>query len=649
MSVNLLKTQPFYAANVQELHCHATTSILKYLNIRETLDFAATSSSTLDLTKRSINIIKPSEVRHFIDNLILVLDAEKHTKQIENLNKIKEEFYTSDLSKLYLLKYRIFDVKRSILKELLTLDDSVRSEFAQVPPPCFFKSFFGVLGVYKSFNKIGINPTISRELVKEGKLDKTQLDVVLKAVCLISDYQHQKFAFKEYIGILIEKEEFDSAIKAASYAREHLSGSGLGGSLEGEYALQKISYCFFREGNLDKSAEVAVSIRNTAIRGFTLRGISIELFKRKEMDKGIEVIGLHTEECTRNHTFKDVVENFLKESNMHIAFEVAKLIPDERTQTEALIDTYQACLECKHVPLALTVIKAIPNELVRTRAICNVALFYSKEDEFEKALEMADQALNDAKLLQKGRGKSNILGNIAGTFVEIGYLNKALEVAKLIEDRVPKVHALRGVFHAFLKGEDFSAAFETIKLIADEGPSIDALRAYVEAFLEVKDLQHAFETAKFIPDTFPRISAFVDIARAFVKAGDSNAAIEILNQAFEMVLPFYDEDTRSHFLYRISLAFVLAGDLNSALKVAEFISDNEKKSDALIDIAKGFFKLGNQDKASETLSQAANVAQGISWEIKKEMTLEKIFQIIQSWELEVALQVLEGSELGASI
>ena len=162
-------------------------------------------------------------------------------------------------------------------------------------------------------------------------------------------------------------------------------------------------------------------------------------------------------------------------------------------------------------------------------------------------------------------------------------------------------------------------------------------------------MQHAFETAKFIPDTFPRISAFVDIARAFVKAGDSNAAIEILNQAFEMVLPFYDEDTRSHFLYRISLAFVLAGDLNSALKVAEFISDNEKKSDALIDIAKGFFKLGNQDKASETLSQAANVAQGISWEIKKEMTLEKIFQIIQSWELEVALQVLEGSELGASI
>ncbi|MGD2168974.1 MAG: hypothetical protein PVI40_01870 [Chlamydiota bacterium] len=642
MAVNLQGRQLFRADNVQELHSNAAASIVQYLNIKEALDLAVTSSSALDLTKRSINIIKPSEVRRFIDNLILVLDSEKHTQQIENLNKIKAKFYASDLSKLFLLKLHIFEVKRSIIKELLTLDDSERSEFVQVPPPCFFESFFGVLEIYKSFNEIGIESTISKELIKEGRLDKSQLDVVLKAICLISGGDDQIKSFKEYISILIDAKEFDSAIKAANYARDYLNDSGLGRCLEVEYVLQEISYCFFREGNLDKSIEVAVSIRNEVIRGRALKGISIGLFERQEMDKGIEVINLIPEKSTRNHSFKAVVENFLKERNIRIAFEVAKLIPDQKTQTEALIDTYQACLQLKNVPSALVVIETMSNELVRTRAICDISLFYSKEDEFEGALEMADQALNEAKLLQEGRGKSSILRDIAGTFVEIGYLNKALEVAKLIEDDVLKVNALKGIFHAFLRGEDFSAAFEIIKLILEANPRTDVLITYIDAFLEAKDLQHAFETAKFIPDTARRINLFIRVARAFADTGDSNTAIEILNQAFELALPFYDNEMRSYYLYRISLAFVLAGDLDSTLKVAELISDSEKKSETLIDVAKAFFKLGNQDKASEVLSQAANVARGISWETKKKMVMKEILQIIQSWKLEIAIKVLKN-------
>ncbi|PIS01858.1 MAG: hypothetical protein COT84_00085 [Chlamydiae bacterium CG10_big_fil_rev_8_21_14_0_10_35_9] len=383
-----IETGRFHASNVQQLNNDVNQTLIQLLSLTDMQRFSWASSHTLHATVHSANIIKPREVREFIDKLIASLDDNEHSEIIRNLNVIKANFHTEQFANLPFLKLHILDVKKLIVGALLSLDNSVIDSFKRIPLPNFFENFFEVLELSIQLKKNSTDSNSFEAMLRQGKLD-----TLLEVSDILFKNNPTRIPWlnlKNFSVALCKVKEWDQAMKIANLMVDpninHISDMS-------SFTFLAISESFCEARDWDRAIETANLISNDRIKYKAFKQISIGLANIGEFERALQV--------------------------------AAYILPVSPANNTALQGIFNACCEQKDWDNALRVVDRIFCEHIKNNCHSKISDGLFEEERY-------DEAINFALLITTSHTRNMQLKKISDALAKAKKWEKANEVANLI-------------------------------------------------------------------------------------------------------------------------------------------------------------------------------------------------------------------------
>ncbi|MGD2168973.1 MAG: hypothetical protein PVI40_01865 [Chlamydiota bacterium] len=410
-----IRREGFHTSNIQGLNNDVNQTLLRLLSVTDMQNFSYTSTANLQATIRSASIIKPREVRDFIDQLTGILDNDNHSAIIENLNAIKAKFHTEQLKasnhieqipSLFFLKSCILDAKKLIIEELISLDNEVIESFKEIPLPSFFENFFELCELSMEARKRYILTNSFREMITEGKLGMLlevanilskvgsareswlNLQNISEALCQrrewhqaiklansIVDFEIKNNALKNISKFLYEAGEWDQAIVIAN---------SIPANRIKEQALRDISKALVSVGQLEKALQVAASICGDPVRNTAINIIFDAYYELKDWDHALRVVDLFFRDHSKNSCRNKIIDQLLAEEKCKKAFRVALDITDQCRRNVCFKKISEALIKTRKWELAIEVAKFISNDNSRNEIHNNIL---KSIDEMQKKLD----------------------------------------------------------------------------------------------------------------------------------------------------------------------------------------------------------------------------------------------------------------------
>lgn len=272
-------------------------SVLTYLKPLEIQYFAPASKEIKVSIIQLENIIKPSELRRFIENLILKINQPIYQDQAATLHHIKSSLHTEKFPNLLLLKGKILSVKNQLFDVLKTLDEVTLDSFnLTIPVPDFFENIFQIAKIYKKIapaknllhdqERARAFHDISIALAQAGDIQRAIEATFINA----SSGPQRQLAIRELYKTLTNTGNIGLAIK--------LIHTAIPKDLQ-EYALQDISKFLIEAGNVQEAIQVTNTIQDKGRKSHALAGIAEALAQAGEIDKAIEVANTILDEAAR--------------------------------------------------------------------------------------------------------------------------------------------------------------------------------------------------------------------------------------------------------------------------------------------------------------------------------------------------------------
>jgi len=251
--------------------------------------------------------------------------------------------------------------------------------------------------------------------------------------------------------------------------------------------------------------------------------------------------------------------------------------------------------------------------------LSTVATKYANIGQKDKALKILDELLSKAEQLRDYEYRGRALGILATRYAEIGEFEEALRIVdrNVMLIPLPTNHAELGQLD------------RALKIVQ----AIDWPRAKVEALVEIaggyarlgqeNKAQETYAEALALAQkgwnwVYARSWAFLKIASNYAELGERNKALEVLEEAFEAAKVIVD---RNELLVGIAIEYVKLDQSEQALKAVEAMDSRPEKVEALVEIAGGYARLGQENKAAAVFEKAIDVA---DWEGGKGWVLTQI-------------------------
>ncbi len=187
--------------------------------------------------------------------------------------------------------------------------------------------------------------------------------------------------------------------------------------------------------------------------------------------------------------------------------------------------------------------------------------------------------------------------------------------------------------------EIISEALQAAKTIKKARARSVRLRVIVEKYATAGEIDQALEIAKTIEQEFAGSRPMLTIAHAYSQAGQFDQALQIA-QTFDSVL------YKDAILRGIVKKDKKGEYCGQVLLEAEKMSDSAHKVNTLITIADKFADIGQKENASQILSHALAIAQGLE-KLKARTMAEVAAQYAKIGEQEKALEILSKALLEA--
>jgi tetratricopeptide (TPR) repeat protein len=253
--------------------------------------------------------------------------------------------------------------------------------------------------------------------------------------------------------------------------------------------------------------------------------------------------------------------------------------------------------------------------------LTHAASAYVKAGDMKKARELLARALAAAKNIKHDKtARIEILARIAAVYFTAGSKKKAASIDDRIFALLPKIPeededqphipwgrdwSAQAVIQAYLPAGMFAEALSTALVMVDERQKSIMLSSIALACIKDGNLLQAMETADAMEDLELKV---LIMAEMYVIAGQTDKADELTAKILAR-LSAKDQDPAPYDKYRLTslaLSSAEAGRNEQALELLGHVSDLSRK-DALSDMAAGYFKKGDVDRAVKLLSQACTI------------------------------------------
>lgn len=323
---------------------------------------------------------------------------------------------------------------------------------------------------------------------------------------------------------------------------------------------------------------------------------------------------------------KAILPFYLRQSEVDTAAALADSIADPFTRDRLLIDVVERCVETDDDEYAFQLVEAIEERGFQAQARERIALGKSAAGDDEKAFEIAatlehpdnvyaaiafdaagrgDAATSDEAIrqIEYPLAKAVALAALARAELEKGdrarsveLLETAAQAAADIDFTEEKIRALADVANHFTEAGRADRAIETLdraKTIAETLDNVhrEAFLSQIAAgFFHAGSVELADRTLDLIRDKTQIASTLLGFARDYGAKGESDDALESLEEAYAILKSQHEKETRDSrarfALYAaIAAQFARFGRGERAIEIAQEIPDENEQMSALAQIA----------------------------------------------------------------
>lgn len=338
-----------------------------------------------------------------------------------------------------------------------------------------------------------------------------------------------------------------------------------------------------------------------------------------------------------------LVPRFIERSEVDLAAQLADSVRDPFVRDRLLMHVAEKCAAIDDDEYAFQLIEAIEDQGTQSMAREKVALQKSAKDEIDRALEIVEvlshpddafadialhqiikndeeSALKTLERIDFPASRTTAYQNIAVYFTKQQnpikadeFFELAVGAAKDIEYYEEKVRALTDVAHQFREVGNVERArelFEDAKIFAEriDGVHRDSLLAKISVgFLQAGDLESADRTLDLVGDNTQVSSCLVGFSRIFYENGETQEAIETLEEAYALLKSQRDaeiRDSKARFglFANIAVQFAQFEKYERAIEIAQENIDEMQQLSALSQIARIAAGKGNDELAKQALN-----------------------------------------------
>ncbi len=307
----------------------------------------------------------------------------------------------------------------------------------------------------------------------------------------------------------------------------------------------------------------------------------------------------------------------------------------QRTITKSYAKLGESMKDSTLLLEAFKTVDLISDTRSRVTALRAIAESYAKLGESMKDSTLLLEAFKTAELISDNRSRVPALRAIAESYAKLG--DKATSCSLLLEAlktterydssvEVPPMGVIDGPIAKLGESMKDSTllleALKTAELISGDSGKDEALRAIAVSYAKlgesVKDstlLLESLKIARRISDDGSKTIAWIAISKSYARLGDKDKSSALLLEAFKLT-----RDVRSGItvLRAIAESYAKLGDkakasklLLEALKMAELLSSDYDKADALRTIAESYAILGLSMKDNTLLLESLKTAEMI--------------------------------------
>ncbi len=225
-------------------------------------------------------------------------------------------------------------------------------------------------------------------------------------------------------------------------------------------------------------------------------------------------------------------------------------------------------------------------------------------------------AFYTAKRIKRDEIKHELLVKIAVEYAHNGKFNKAFEVAKTIAFDVTRADALSQISSEYIKAgqiENSQPLLSQALQIAnkrkqDSFSKAKLLSTIVVKYAEANKYVEALQLADTIKEPSCKARALVELASLYAKAGQKEKVAGLLTQSLETIGQEDNSAIKNERLCDIAEKYAEFGQYDNALNVTKMIGSVCLRAAALGRVSAYYAKVGQNDKAVELLSEAAQLA-----------------------------------------
>jgi hypothetical protein len=415
-----------------------------------------------------------------------------------------------------------------------------------------------------------------------------------------ADFWHGDVFLGTLSEALCEQNDFDSAIKIASSITDAQHPWVKLGRVYRANALAKIAVHLFKNGDIDKGWELALSIKNESPGPDPFYVFSQMLLSYGRVDNALDYIPLSGSEWHQYYLYSKSVKAFLKKGELDKALDVIVLIKDDTLQSQCAKKLVEAFLERGEPDQALKAVLLIKDQWEQSRIFEKILEKFLEKSELDKALE--------ATLLIESLEKCDRVKKILQAFSEKNELERALEIAYAVkEDPIMQNFILSDISIKLFEKGDIDGALRVAYSMIEDDPERSGKDYHRKAntlgeisikLFEKGEIDRAWNVAETIKDTYVTLNnnPLSQLSKKLLSEDKKDHALDVARL-------IKDRDSRSKAFSMIAEAFLEKGAFDTALTLLKSAQhDLQGRTSCAEKLAKAFLEKGELGKAVEGFS-----------------------------------------------
>lgn len=270
---------------------------------------------------------------------------------------------------------------------------------------------------------------------------------------------------------------------------------------------------------------------------------------------------------------------------------------------------------------------SIEGALYQSWASSAIAEVYFKDKKRDRGIDLLRQSEELALELRDKSSRNSVLLGLAGQYAKANQFDKAIEIIKTFDSPDDSALGLIKIAREYFKLKQYEIASEMLTMAYGVAQEMEYDWSKDSRLVQIADvytkaglLAQALGTIETINSIDDKTKALAEVSGGYYEAGQKDSAKQILSQSLEMTHKIERKYGKSSALTVIAGEY---GDFNNSEKAMRILSDAYKvaqeidnesslKSYALIDIADGYFQAGQNERATQILSEAQNTVKIIT-------------------------------------